>query len=618
MTVTEGVKNAVRSRATSIASPPDPSSSPRPTATHVVPVIIPAERPALIRYGVAVGVTLLALGVTLPIASLLQRVILIIFWPAVIGSAWFGGAGPGVVASVLSIALANYFLLGTPGELTFAPADLLPLGVFLFASTCVALLTDATRGARRVAARAAAQNAEFAHELEMQAIELEQQLEESQALSEELEQTAEENARLHHETMSARLGAEQSARVADRLFALTARLSAAATPAAVAEAVLAEARATFGAECGRMSLLQDDGSTAHLLAQFGYPDDPAWRTYAVSTVGPSRLAVETGRGVFIESNADARERFPAEASALTRAGVETAAMLPIADGRVIALMSLSWSTRHPLPTEEREFMESFTSQCGQALGRAMATEAEHRARELAEEANRAKTQFLATMSHELRTPLNAISGYAELLSLGLRGPTTPEQQEDLARIMRSQRHLLSVINDILNFARLEAGHVEYHVTNVPLAMLLGDLESLIRPQLAAKQLEFVCDPVPNGVAAQADVEKVRQVLLNLLANAVKFTAPGGRIQVSSGHDDARVHIRVSDTGIGIPLDRRGAIFEPFVQLHRTLAQPAEGTGLGLANSRDLARGMRGELSVESDPGVGSTFTLTLQRAETQG
>jgi signal transduction histidine kinase len=180
--------------------------------------------------------------------------------------------------------------------------------------------------------------------------------------------------------------------------------------------------------------------------------------------------------------------------------------------------------------------------------------------------------------------------------------------------MRSQRHLLSVINDILNFARLEAGHVEYRVTDVPVTDLLGDLESLIRPQLAAKNLDFVCEPFFGNVTARADAEKVRQVLLNLLANAVKFTASGGRVRVECEYDDARVYIRVTDTGMGIPVDRRGAIFEPFVQLHRTLAQPAEGTGLGLAISRDLARGMGGELTVESEPGRGSTFTLALERA----
>ena len=136
---------------------------------------------------------------------------------------------------------------------------------------------------------------------------------------------------------------------------------------------------------------------------------------------------------------------------------------------------------------------------------------------------------------------------------------------------------------------------------------------MIRPQLVAKQLSFACDDMNGAVVARADSEKARQVLLNLLANAVKFTAAGGKISVECRHDESRVFIRVTDTGIGIPADRRGAIFEPFVQLHRTLAQPAEGTGLGLAISRDLARGMGGELTVESEPGSASTFTLALDR-----
>jgi signal transduction histidine kinase len=276
---------------------------------------------------------------------------------------------------------------------------------------------------------------------------------------------------------------------------------------------------------------------------------------------------------------------------------------------------LAFGEPRSFDADARAYIAAIGNQATQAFERVRSLEAEHAARQAAEEANRAKTQFLATMSHELRTPLNAISGYAELLSLGLRGPTTPEQQEDLGRIMRSQRHLLSVINDILNFARLEAGHVEYHVTSVPATELIADLESLIRPQLAAKQLQFSCAPLRDDVRVRADAEKVRQVLLNLLANAVKFTAPGGHVQVACDYDATHVFVRVTDTGIGIPMDRRAAIFEPFVQLHRTLAQPAEGTGLGLAISRDLARGMGGELTVESEPGKGSVFTLALERVE---
>jgi GAF domain-containing protein len=173
----------------------EPVGSRSPTASFAVVVPVPRERGTAIRYAAAVGATLLALAVTLPIAPYLQRVIFVLFWPAVIGAAWFGGVGPAVLASVLSVLVADYFLIGPPGQLTVSsPEDLIPLAVFLFSSTAVALLTDATRTARRTAAQAAARNVELIHELELQAEELEQQLEESQALSEELEQSTEELA----------------------------------------------------------------------------------------------------------------------------------------------------------------------------------------------------------------------------------------------------------------------------------------------------------------------------------------------------------------------------------------------------------------------------------------
>jgi PAS domain S-box-containing protein len=235
-----------------------------------------------------------------------------------------------------------------------------------------------------------------------------------------------------------------------------------------------------------------------------------------------------------------------------------------------------------------------------------------RGREMAEAANRAKAEFLANMSHELRTPLNAIAGYADLLLMGVRGELPAGAQGDVERMRRSGQHLLSLINDILNFAKIEAGQLSYQIEAVPVAELLGDLEALVAPQVAQRRLEYRSARGEGGLAVRADAEKTRQILLNLVTNAIKFTDAGGRVSVSYHRADGGVRIRVSDTGRGIPPEQQARIFDPFVQVDRHLtAESQQGVGLGLAISRDLARGMGGDLGVRSTPGEGSTFTLWL-------
>jgi signal transduction histidine kinase len=242
--------------------------------------------------------------------------------------------------------------------------------------------------------------------------------------------------------------------------------------------------------------------------------------------------------------------------------------------------------------------------------------AAERARAEAESANRTKSEFLAVMSHELRTPLNAIGGYTELIALGIHGPVTEQQQRDLDRIVISQRHLLGLINEVLNYARLETGTVRFDIAPVSVREVLARAEELVAPQVRGRGLTLSMDGCAQELMARADPEKMRQIIVNLLSNAVKFTDPGGRITLSCGEvDGGRVCVAVRDTGIGIPPEKQGAIFEPFVQVRSDLARTAEGTGLGLAISRDLARGMEGELEVESAPGAGSTFILTLPRAD---
>jgi signal transduction histidine kinase len=236
---------------------------------------------------------------------------------------------------------------------------------------------------------------------------------------------------------------------------------------------------------------------------------------------------------------------------------------------------------------------------------------------LSEAANRAKAGFLAAMSHELRTPLNAIAGYADLLLAGVGGEATAQHRSYIERIRSSQQHLLSIINDILNFSRIEAGQLDYEVAPVSLCAVIDRVVPMIELQAMDKHIQIVRSHDTDMIAV-GDRAKIEQILLNLLSNAVKFVHPPGRIDIVCGGRGDRVFLSVKDTGPGIPAEHLDTIFQPFVQVGRSLTSPHEGTGLGLAISSDLADGMGGKLEVESTLGVGSTFSLTLPAATSTG
>jgi PAS domain S-box-containing protein len=338
-----------------------------------------------------------------------------------------------------------------------------------------------------------------------------------------------------------------------------------------------------------------------IAAEVGRLEDEGWRVRKDGTQFWANVVITALRGAdgelvgFAKVTRDLTQRRAAELQALE-------------DARRIAVEEALRRAAEMRSTELVDLLDRTRRQ---------AEEIEHRRNE-ADVANRTKTEFLAAMSHELRTPLNAIAGYVQLLMLGVRGPLTDEQAIDLGRIQRSQQHLLSLINDILNFSRLEAGAVTYEIGSVPLGSVLEAATSMISLQAAAKQITLTLEPCPPTMRALADDSKLEQVLLNLLSNAVKFTQRGGHVSIRCEAADDHVLTRVQDDGPGIPADRLADIFEPFVQLDRALGNPREGVGLGLAISRDLARGMQGDLTVESIPGKGSTFTVSLKRAAATG
>jgi len=434
----------------------------------------------------------------------------------------------------------------------------------------------------------------------------------------------------------ARAGLYEAERTARRrteeLQALTAGLAAARAPDEVGAVVAARGVAALDAAHATVAALDEGGDGGPALVITAAADLPAalldrFRRCPLDAPIPLAEAARTGRPVLAATREALLAGWPAVDGMPGAERVQAVAALPLVvrgDGgsapRVVGALAFDFAEPRAFPADEREFLDALAAQCAQALDRVRLHAAEHvaraqaeRLRREAEAANRAKSDFLATMSHELRTPLNAIGGYAELMAMGVHGPVTDAQRDALRRVERAQRHLLRLINDVLNFAKLEAGRVAYDAAPVPLAEVVADAGALMEAQFAARGLRYEAAAAP-GLVAVADREKVGQVLLNLLSNAAKFTPAGGRVTVSADAGDGRARLRVADTGIGIPADQLDVIFEPFVQVDGTRTRTADGTGLGLAISRDLARGMGGDLTAESTPGAGSTFTLALPAA----
>jgi signal transduction histidine kinase len=541
---------------------------------NMVPMDVRKERGPIAGYLMALVLSALALGVTFRYNKELDAAVFNVFFAAVSISAWYGGLGPGLFASVLSAAALDYFVFeprGTfqPGD----PAEYMRLGFFLFVAIMASSLSDSLRRARHRAERAAAR--------------------------------------------------------ADRLQTVTEALSVALTAPEVAKVIISQGMQAMGASTAVVALVTASEDELEIVDAVGLPSEAMsqWRHFAVSSQVPLAKAARASRPVYFDMAAEFRSTQHAAVNGQSNPGIEPGVALPlVAGGRVFGSCAFTFADRRSFDDADQSLILALSRQCAQALERARLYEAEQRtraeatrARSAAEAASKAKSEFLAKMSHEMRTPLNAIAGYVELLEMGLRGPINEEQRSDLERIRRSEQHLLGLINDVLDLARIEAGRLDLVIEDVSVHDVMAVVGELVEPQWRAKGLSCEWVPCERTLRVRADRDRVHQILLNLLANAVKFTEPGGRIHVScvASDDDAhgdQVRLMVRDTGRGIPEEHLQAIFLPFVQVDRRLNKPTEGTGLGLAISRDLARAMNGDLTVESEIGVGSTFIVSLPRA----
>jgi signal transduction histidine kinase/ActR/RegA family two-component response regulator len=403
-----------------------------------------------------------------------------------------------------------------------------------------------------------------------------------------------------------------------RLYALSAGLSAALTPDAMARVMVSRGKVVAGAAAGSVAVLTADGSTFIPLyaEEFPWqPDQPG--AYRAEPGLCATAAVTTREPVFVTSFAEWQEKYPRSASMAADGGFSSGAALPLlADGAAIGVVSLYFTAPVNFDDEYRALLVSLAQHCAQALERARLYEAAERARSQAEAANRSKDDFLSTISHELRTPLNAILGWAAMLRGGSVDPS--KMARGLDAIFNNATRQGRLIEELLDVSRIVAGRASVDLQSIDLGEVIRGTVETMMPTAAAKGVEIaVASPPPTFVTG--DPRRLEQVFLNLLANAVKFTPPGGHVEIDVVASDSAATVRVSDTGAGIDPAFLPHVFDRFRQGDSTTTRSVGGLGLGLFIARHLVEAQNGTIRVESEgAGRGAVFTVTLPVARVAG
>ena len=419
---------------------------------------------------------------------------------------------------------------------------------------------------------------------------------------------------------SAEAGRARSALLADAGRRLSASLDEGTTRGSIS----ANVPSVLGAWCivdvvepdgtvSRLAMIHPDPAKQRLLHELSalwgpLPHDPFGAPAVLRAAGPVAITDRVDEAIDVASHT------PENLQILRDVGIGPLLSVPLMhEGRLLgAITFVRAGGGGGFAPEEIALAEGLAAHSAYALDSARKYGDALLLRERAETVVQERMSFLGNIGHELRTPMQAIIGYVDLIDLGAHGPVTDAQREDLRRIRTNQRHLLALIDDILEFIR--SGSARPHrFDDVSLSTAVADALTIVEPLMEPKQLRYRSEPSDPQMTADADPDSVKQILVNLLANAVKFTPEGGEVAIGWNATADTVRISVSDTGIGLPQDKLETIFEPFVQLEPR-AKVASGAGLGLAISRDLARAMNGDLTVESTLGRGSRFTVVLPRA----
>jgi signal transduction histidine kinase len=567
----------------------------------------------------AVAGVLLAALVTLLLVAWIPHTQFVLFYGVVALAAAYGGL-PLAMLTILASLIAAEVVLGQPGLPELSAPLFIRAGMLGGVSFGVAYLVDSFRRARRIAEANAAEAKRLAATQAEQAEELELQVAESEAMAAELEEVNQQltdqrdaSSRLHELGMRARIRAEFAERRLAFLSEASARLSESLDYESALDAVAGMCVPEI-ADCVVIHLIDDGGvprlaAVAHADAVLAESCRDMEARHALSSiVGDVNGVIESGSAIRVEVT-DAllqeRARDPEHLARLRslRLGAQIVAPI-IIDGRVRGLIAVgSGESGRTFDDADVTLVAELGRRAGHAVQNARLYQA-------ARFASDAKSDFLAVISHELRTPLNAIIGYADLLLLGIPRELPDQSLRQVERIRSASDGLLHLVDEVLSFSRLEAGKDELRISPLDLAALLRECVALVEPLAAEKSLALRLDVPAEPLKLVSDERKIRQILTNLLSNAVKFTEEGG-IHVRASSDGAMLRVEVGDTGIGIPEEHHEHIFDPFWQVEHASTRRYGGTGLGLGVARKLANLLDGRLTVKSDVGAGSVFTLHL-------